>query len=406
MRGVAKVSVVIPYYDAQQQLDLVLTSLELQSWPLARLEVVVCDDGSPTPPRLGERPYRTRLVRQEDRGFRAAAARNLGAGSTHGEILCFVDGDTVPEPGYLQAMVTAIEGRTVLAVGRRRHADLSGWTPDALRAWLLGDEGHLVPREYPEPQWLVDAFRRTENLARADESSYRFIIGAVLAMPRTLFDAVGGFEPAFTRYGGEDWELANRCWLAGADFTHVPDAVAWHDGPDFAGRSEDHVEAKNLEGMSVARFVTEPAARGQGLLWRQPDAVVRLDDRGWSDAAVLLTVGSLLRDTDAGIWLHEARALEPLDHDPRVHHGAPPAQVLRRCRYQVELSHPVVLVDATLRDLCAAAPVHLPEGLTVRRTRDLSTGMVGVGSPSTFDARRIDGVDLERVWGRAARPAS
>ena len=403
------VAVVIPHYDQQQQLDLVLAALELQTWPSAQLEVVVSHDGSPRPPRLGRRPYRTRLVQQRDLGFRAAAARNLGAAASDGDLLCFLDGDTVPEPGYVQAMVTAAAGRDVLVVGRRRHADLAGLSRLQLQQFLLRTDGHPMPREYPEPQWLVDAFCRTENLARADDASYRFIISAVMAMPRSLFDAVGGFEPAFTSYGGEDWELANRCWLTGADFVHAPDAVAWHDGPDFAGRGHDEAAVKNAEGLSVARFITDPAARGHGLWWSQPDVVVTLDDTGWSDAEVLLTVASLLRDTDVGLWLPGAsprRDLEPLDRDPRVRFGPPPADVLRRCRYRAEVAQPVVLDDTTLRQVCAVAPVHLLEGLTVRRTRDLSRGDLAAPASHEFAARRPQGSHLQQLWGRAARQSA
>ena len=46
-----------------------------------------------------------RVLRQDDDGFRAARARTLGAQAASGELLAFVDGDTVPEPGYLEALL-------------------------------------------------------------------------------------------------------------------------------------------------------------------------------------------------------------------------------------------------------------------------------------------------------------
>ena len=400
------VSVVIPYYDAQAPLDLVLAALELQTWPAARLEVVVSDDGSPTPPMIGARPYSTQVVRQDDRGFRAAAARNRGAKAAGGDVLCFVDGDTVPGPGYVTAMVDAVGGPSpMLAVGRRRHVDLADMTLARLRDWLLDVPGHVPPREHPEPHWLRDAYSRTNDLADAGDDAYRFVIAAVLTLPRTLFEAVGGFEESFTAYGGEDWELANRCWLAGAEFTHARAAVAWHDGPDFAGRAERHSELKNVEGLAVAPFITDPAARGHGLIWAQPDVVVALADRGWSDAAVLLTVASLLRDTDAGIWLSGARDLEPLTNDPRVHVGEPSADVLRRCRYRCEVTHPLQLTAASLRALCSQAPLRLVEGLVVRRTRDLNRGDTQAPPAVVGAAESLEdaGLDLERAWGRGAK---
>ena len=398
-----RVCVVIPYFDAQQRLDLVLEALELQTWPAHRIEVVVSDDGSPVAPELGARPFRTTLVRQPDCGFRAAAARNLGAAAGGGDLLCFLDGDTVPDRGYVAAMVDAVGTDRVLAVGRRRHVDLHGWSPPRLRSWLLGD-GH-GPDEHPAPQWLADAYARTDGLASAGDDAYRFVIGAVLTLPRSLFEAIGGFEESFTEYGGEDWELANRGWLAGADFRHVPDAVAWHDGHDFAGRSEDHVAVKNVEGLATAPFITDPAARGQGLLWAQPDVVVRLDDDRWTDAALLLTVSSLLRDTDAGVWLSRERPLRPLLDDPRVHVGDPDRQVLARCRYQADVREPLALRGCRLRELCAEAPLSLGSAMTVRRTRDLNRGHPDAPASTAFAVEPLSDadLDLERVWGRAAR---
>ncbi len=397
-----RVCVVIPYFDAQQRLDLVLEALELQTWPADRLEVVVADDGSRVAPELGERPYRTTLVRQPDLGFRAAAARNLGAAAGGGDLLCFLDGDTVPDRGYVAAMVDAVGTGQVLAVGRRRHVDLRGWVPSRVRDWLLGGRG---PDEHPAPQWLADAYCRTENLATVGDDGYRFVIGAVLALPRGLFESVGGFEESFTEYGGEDWELANRCWLAGADFRHVPEAVAWHDGHDFAGRSEDHVAVKNVEGLATAPFITDPAARGHGLLWPQPDVVVRLHDDGWTDAALLLTVSSLLRDTDAGVWMSRERPHAPLLGDPRVHVGEPDRRVLARCRFQVDVRQPVMLKGSRLRELCAGAPLGLGSALTVRRTRDLNRGHLEAPATAGFAVELLTDtdLDLERVWGRAAR---
>ncbi|GMA87924.1 hypothetical protein GCM10025868_31740 [Angustibacter aerolatus] len=216
---------------------------------------MVADDGSPQPPDLGDRPYRVRLVRQADDGFRAAAARNLGAAASTAPLLLFVDGDTVPEPGYVAAMAAELTapGPARLVVGRRRHADLTGWTPDRLAGWLTGAHDD-APASLAEPRWLLDAFERTDDLRLADATSYRFVLSAVLGLPRALFERVGGFEASMRHYGGEDQELANRCWLAGADLRHCRAAVAWHDGPEFAERDHDDAHAaRRDEGLQARR---------------------------------------------------------------------------------------------------------------------------------------------------------
>lgn len=237
------VSVVVPYYADQRRLDLVLTGLSLQTHPATRLEVVVADDGSPTPPDLSHlAPAIARtLVRQDDRGFRAAAARNLGARAAAGGVLCFLDGDTVPTPDYV-ARVTRLPALASDAVttGRRRHADLSEVDPARLARWLTA--GTDPPPSLPEPSWLHDLHRRTADLARLTDRSYEGVISAVLATSAELFAETGGFDESFVRYGGEDWEWGFRALNAGALLAHVPEAVAWHDGPDWGLRSADDPE--------------------------------------------------------------------------------------------------------------------------------------------------------------------
>ncbi|WP_172669675.1 glycosyltransferase [Arsenicicoccus sp. oral taxon 190] len=405
MTASSGVAVVIPCYDQQAQLDLVLAALELQTLPLDQLEVVVADDGSAVPPVLGDRPYPVRLLRQPDAGFRAAAARHLGAGATSAPVLCFLDADTVPEPDYLRRLAAVVHDgpRGTLAVGRRRHADLAGWTPQRLRPWREGDAP--APPLLDEPAWLREGYARTQDLRAADDRSYRFVISAVMALPRELYDAAGGFDPGFVGYGGEDWDLAHRCWLAGADLRHVPEAVAWHDGPDLAGRAGEGARAvKDRETLHLATVLTDPLARGHGLVWAHPETVVEL--RGAPDPGSLAaTVAALLRDSDAGVWCVDLVALPaPLEHDPRIHVGHPDPESLRRCRHQVVVHGPVGL-DAPLRALVGQGPADYGDDgrllVQVRATRQLARGetaaavrAAGAGGIRPLDDRAT----LEARW--------
>ncbi|WP_158374704.1 glycosyltransferase family 2 protein [Cellulosimicrobium cellulans] len=281
------VSVVVVHYDQQAELDRTLRALARQDHPADRTEVLVVDDGSPVPPRV---PDGVRLLRQEDRGFRVAAARNVGAAAATHDVLVFLDADTAPEPGYLRAIsrLPALAPDCV-AVGRRRHADLAGAPVDA-PVEQLGPE-----RELPEPAWLVDAYRRSRDLLDADDRSYRYVIGAVTACSRALFEEAGGFDEGFSSYGGEDWEWAYRAWLAGAVLAHVPDAVAWHDGPDWSGRDAASRAAKNTEALRLADLVPVPGSRPRGLPSGRADVLVHAPGGdGVSAAQRFVSVDSVL----------------------------------------------------------------------------------------------------------------
>ncbi|RSZ63241.1 hypothetical protein EAH68_08130 [Corynebacterium hylobatis] len=60
------------------------------------------------------------------------------------------------------------------------------------------------------------------SLQRSDETSWRFIISAVLTCSRSFFGEFGGFDPTLAGYGGEDWEFGFRAGHAEARFVHEP----------------------------------------------------------------------------------------------------------------------------------------------------------------------------------------
>jgi GT2 family glycosyltransferase len=398
-----EVSVVVSVYDDQQGLDRVLAGLGLQDLTADRFEVVVADDGSPVEPVLGERPYPVRLVRQGDDGFRLAAARNLGARGTRGRLLCFLDGDTVPAPGYLSATLRAADevGDRALLVGRRRHVDLTGWSVPQVVAWLDGS-GAAAPRELDDPAWLADAYRASDDLRRADDESYRYVIGAVLSLTRDLWDAVGGFDETFTGYGGEDWELAHRCRLAGAGLRHVRGAVAWHDGPDLAGREVDLAQVLTGQALALASRLPSPALRPDGVAFARPVCAVEVDDRGWPPHVTLLVVGSLLAGgPDARVWLADGTGLlddGPLAGDARVARGPVPDEVSLRATWRVRVDRPVEL-QVPLDEVLAGGPGRLP-GVRVERTRDLALGRERVAALPAAWARPVEPGELGAVLRR------
>ena len=245
------VAVVVTHFEQGPALARTLDAVAGQTRPPA--EIVVADDGSATSPRV---PDGVRLVRQEDLGFRAAAARNLGAAATTSEVLVFLDADTTPEPDYLQRLLPRVDAcPDVLAVGRRRHADLSA-------------TGTLLT----EPSWLVEGYEQTADLLHADGRSFRFVISAVMACRRSLFTDLGGFDERFVGYGGEDWDLAYRAWNNGAVLVHERGAVAWHDGPEWADRSGDG-ELKKFENARLATLIPEPSMRGGAPAGELPDVL-------------------------------------------------------------------------------------------------------------------------------------
>jgi hypothetical protein len=313
------------------------------------------------------------------------------------------------------------DGHGTLVVGRRRHADLAPADESGRLEFLRGTEpppaaakpaGAGSIRLLDDPQWLIDGYRRTDNLRSASDEDFRLVISAVVGVDRRLWDATGGFDEEFVGYGGEDWDFAWRAWLAGARFAHEPAALAWHDGPDAAGRGLDP-SVKNAECLRLAQTIALPSVRGSGLVLGQPEIVIRYlgPTTGTAgDAAVVACVAGLLNGADAAVWFpgsadSSVKDLPPLLRaDPRTHAGDVPGRIVDRARYQVWVDRPVRL-PASLTTCCEMGEWDVPGMLRIRRTRSLRRDdppAVGVAAAAGVETAAVQpipaDVSLERWW--------
>ena len=379
------VDVVIPYYEDQPMLDRILAALRRQTGP-GQVRVIVADDGSATPPTVAPE---VKVVRQDDLGFRASAARHLGARAGEGEILLFLDGDTVPGPDYVATLCAALEGHPdLLAVGRRRYGRFPATPP--------GAEPAVDPDEIlPDPAWPEAFYAETADLRRG-EDLWRGVLSAVCGLHRRLYDLAGGFDPDIVGYGGEDWDLAWRCEQAGGRLRYIPDAVAWHDGPDWAGRADaDHTDGpttpgeadrrarklaqKNAESALLAGLIASPITRPAGGIFALPAVAVHVhagspEFAGTGSAAA--TCLSLLDWGDVAVTVDPATCdagviAELFAADPRVGLGARPrwwrpgatgAGPRRRPPVLVDILRPCALGTLEARRLRALCP---PEGSVI-----------------------------------------
>ncbi|QOY91113.1 glycosyltransferase family 2 protein [Paludibaculum fermentans] len=200
-------SVVITTWNRPDSLAQCLDALAAQVYPPEAFEVVVVDDGSPTP--LDERAVQrsgrnVRLVRQVNSG--PAAGRNLGAQAACGEWLAFTDDDCRPRPGWLAAMKRVL--------GTHPGALVGGVTINALKTNAYSQAS----------QSILDAAYRYFN---PDPENARFFATDNLVVARERFLACGGLDVRF-RVASEDREFCER-WLAGGGrIVTAEDAVVDH----------------------------------------------------------------------------------------------------------------------------------------------------------------------------------
>src|SRR5512143_3687890 len=103
----AMISVAVPASNAEKTLGACLEALLEHTAPRATYEIIVVHDGSTDRTRQTAEAYGVRVFTEANRG--AAAARNVGVQNARGEIVLFVDADSVPDRNWIQEMVAPFQ---------------------------------------------------------------------------------------------------------------------------------------------------------------------------------------------------------------------------------------------------------------------------------------------------------
>jgi glycosyltransferase involved in cell wall biosynthesis len=233
---------VVPAYGDEARIDAVLKALSYQTYPRTLFDVIVADDGTDPPlqPTIPD-GLTVSLVWQADEGFRAGAARNLGALNASGDVLVFLDSDILPEPDWLLAhMRLHHQCPWLLVCGFRRHVAIErigaeDLTPAGPRLLFRG-------HEFREPEWIVDFWRNHNNGRSSSDQLWRMTSSGNLSITTRAFWAIGGFdEVAFVGWGGEDNDFGYRAYQAGVMVIPEPRAMGWHLG--WGTYSSDDISA-------------------------------------------------------------------------------------------------------------------------------------------------------------------
>jgi GT2 family glycosyltransferase len=201
-------SIVVPTYHRRSELRLCLAAISKLETDPERFEVIVVDDGSPSPAhdlvRVYDGTMDISLVVQRNAG--PAAARNAGAGRARGRFLAFTDDDCAPAPDWLSALERHFGDAPNVAVG--------GLTVNAL------------PDAYSvASQQLIDYLYLYYKVVGSEG---RFFTSSNLACPRDQFEDVGGFDTSFPRAGAEDREFCERWRASGHEMRYADDVVVKH----------------------------------------------------------------------------------------------------------------------------------------------------------------------------------
>lgn len=211
-----RASIIVPVYN---QVAHTLTCLRAlaEHPPLAACEILVIDDGSsdPTEAWMAQVAGLHFHRRAQNGGFIAAC--NDGASRARGEVLVFLNNDTVPQPGWLDALLGTFDA-----------------LPDAglVGAQLIYPDGRLQEAGgvvfSDGSAWNYGRFESPEDPRYASLRDADYCSGAAIAIPRALFESLNGFDTRYTPAYYEDTDLAFSVRAAGRRVLYQPAARVVH----------------------------------------------------------------------------------------------------------------------------------------------------------------------------------
>jgi Glycosyl transferase family 2 len=163
--------------------------------------------------------------------------RNLGVSSSRGELIVFIDASCIPDPGWLEALISPVvdEGERIVA-GSHRSIGKRG----------IRDEA-------------VHYSRNNRYLREAPSLN--------LAVARSAFGLIGGFDETF--HYGSDIDFTWRAVDAGLRIRYAPDAVVAHDW----GTLRADIRRSFVYGQARYQLYRKHPWRRRALWRHEPEAV-------------------------------------------------------------------------------------------------------------------------------------
>lgn len=265
--GALEVSVIVPVRNGAASLSALLASLEAQTLPRSRFEVIVVDNDSSD--GTGDIARRAGATVVDEPQANRSRARNRGAAAASTRLFAFTDADCIARRDWLETLLGCAD-RAPLVAGEveLRVSD----EPNAIERfealWRFGQRG-----------WVEQGWAATANLL----------------VQRAAFDAVGGFDPAW-RHIGEDVDFCLRARDAGHGLAFCAEAVVDHEGER---ELRPLLRRFFLHGYSVNQAYYRLGAGYRA--WRKPGPALA------GDAALRDIVGAGPGTMDPGEWTRMAQ---------------------------------------------------------------------------------------------------
>ena len=235
------ISVIVACYNGQETLDEALESLTSQAWE-GSFEILLCDNGSTDASAAIFAAHAARHPAIRMRRIDASAERgkvaalNAGLAAAEGRAFLFCDADDTVPRGWLAAMGRALGRNDFVAAYVDARVLNDGW----VRAYReVGGEPRLRLRRLTHPPYCLIAG------------------GGEIGFTRRVYQAIGGFDPAFTVQ--EDHDFCIRAHLAGFDLVPVAETrYNYRHRDDFGAIYRQSYSYARYRALLRQRYAPEP----------------------------------------------------------------------------------------------------------------------------------------------------
>lgn len=230
--------------------------------PYASKEIIVVDSSSDAESEPVVARYEAvRSVRLRGQQHNMPQARNAGIAVSHGEIVAFIDDDSMVQPTWLEALVSVYQDESVGAAGGRVIG-----MPEPYSEQVAGP-----PRLIVEDSGRVIA--KDAGLVSSASLEVDHLIGCNMSYRRRALEQVGGFDPNYTLTNlREETDLCVRVKKIGWRIVFQPAISVVHFSarslqPYFLERpSVQFSNGRNCSYFAIKHFGLRPRTLGGQLL--------------------------------------------------------------------------------------------------------------------------------------------
>jgi len=218
-----KISIIIPTYKRPVALDRCLVALRKQTAIESIADVIIIGDGFPVPEIKGM-PFKT-VVKNLTKNVGICKARITGCNYATGELLGFLDDDSVPAPNWIEQGVGYME----------KWSEVSAIVG---RVYSFLDSGNVVQlrqKRYEERFFIYSLQSKTQEIMNRfnyknihpDIRLADFLSGNSSIVRRTAYESIGGLDPVLRKKHFKDfaWHLLTKSLYIG--FT--PNLIVHHE---------------------------------------------------------------------------------------------------------------------------------------------------------------------------------